>query len=497
MPDLKFHPAWAPAPDGGALFDTTPHLHAAPLPAPQVYEADEAAMRLRELTHVAKRLVDMAFVSGLGWDEAMARMVWNAMPAPGGLSAKTDTAARQAQLLAAWQAGHITLLPELDLRRVSISWMDPILGGPLTGAAEAPLGWGGVVLGEQGALEFTPFAIPRRGPDTSRAWPLGDDVEVAGMGDSAFDDVVAQFYDASPGAYGLLVASPDQILHESFGPGGAPDRITPSWSVNKSMTGSLIGRMIQLGWLDGVHIPAPAPLWRDPRGIHSLITLDHLLTMRSGLALANLDEAGDTAHGFENTTVYTDGVDAFRMAQQNIVATRPGAVFRYINAGINVLGAILRDRIERRGLPYHQTLYELLPDKIGMSSYTFSADITGNLIASGSAFATLRDYAKHGVLYLNDGIWDGERLLPLGWTDYALAARHAGTSYAATFWTNSHREYPALPPDAAWMAGSGDQKVFILRKSNRVVVVTNEADRPVNKSALNAVLAAVVGLAGG
>ncbi len=496
MPSPKFHPAWAPAPGSNALFDRTPHMAGAgALPAPVVYAADEASLRLRELTHVAKRLVDMAFVSGLGWDEAMQRMVLNGMPAPGPLTTKPDAAARQAVLQAAWREGHISILPDLENRRVSVTWMDAEFGGPLSGAAEAPPGWGGVVLGEEGALRFTPFAIPRQAHGASRAWPLGDAVEVAGMQDSDFEETVARFFAKSPGAYGLLVASPDQVLYEAYGEGGAPDRVTPSWSVNKSMTGSLIGRMIQLGWLEGVHMPAPAPLWRDPRGIHSLITIDHLMTMRSGLGMANAHGGGVTSVGFENTAVYTDGADCFVAAQSSIVATRPGSVFRYVNSGINVLGAILRDRIERRGLPYHQTLYELLPDKLGMGSYTFSADIVGNLVASGSAFSTLRDYAKHGVLYLNDGVWDGERLLPEGWVDYALSAKYAGTSYAATFWTNSLREYPALPPDAAWMAGSGDQKVFILRGSDRVVAVSNEADRPLDSAALNEVLGAVVDLA--
>ena len=100
----------------------------------------------------------------------------------------------------------------------------------------------------------------------------------------------------------------------------------------------------------------------------------------------------------------------------------PGSVYRYINAGINVLGAIIRDRIESRGLPYHATLYGLLADRLGMGTYQHSADCAGNFIASGSGFATLRDYAKLGVLYVQDGMWDGERLLPQGWADYALAA---------------------------------------------------------------------------
>src|SRR6185437_2684094 len=240
-----------------------------------------------------------------------------------------------------------------------------------------------------------------------------------------------------------------------------------------------------------VHAPAPAPAWRDPRGIHALITLDDLLRMRSGLAMACVG-AEATAVGFESTAVYFDAVDAFAAAQANIVAVRPGAVFRYVNAGINVLASIVRDRIERRGLPYHATVYELLPDLLGMRSYRMSADIAGNLIGSGSAFATLRDWAKLAVLYLRDGLWNGERVLPEGWVDYALAANHGGTSYAATFWTNADRRFPALPPNAAWLSGASDQRVFILRGARRIVAVSNETDAKMDLAALNSVLAAVL-----
>jgi CubicO group peptidase (beta-lactamase class C family) len=93
------------------------------------------------------------------------------------------------------------------------------------------------------------------------------------------------------------------------------------------------------------------------------------------------------------------------------------------------------------------------------------ADIAGNLIASGAGFATLRDYAKLGVLYLQNGMWDGERLLPQGWADYALTATHTGTSYAACFRTNIDRLFPDLPPDTA--AGSGTASARRSRRRRR------------------------------
>jgi CubicO group peptidase (beta-lactamase class C family) len=129
--------------------------------------------------------------------------------------------------------------------------------------------------------------------------------------------------------------------------------------MTKAITCTVIGRLIREGWLASVYDPAPAPLWRDPRSIHRLITLDHLLRMRSGLGFPVSRSDGRVTLGFENSAVYQDAGDAFEAAQRSLVATVPGTVYRYINSGLNVLGAIIRDQIERRGLQYHETLYGL------------------------------------------------------------------------------------------------------------------------------------------
>ena len=279
---------------------------------------------------------------------------------------------------------------------------------------------------------------------------------------------------------------------ERYSSFGAPDRATPSWSMTKAVTCTVIGRMIHDGWLGSVYDPAPAPLWRDPRDTHHLITLDHLLRMRSGLGFPVQLPDGRVSLGFENSAVYQDAADAFDMAQRCMVATVPGSVFRYINTGVNVLGAIIRDQIVRRGLPYHATVYGMLADRIGMSSYQQSADITGNLIASGAGFATLRDYAKLGVLYLQDGVWDGVRLLPEGWAEYALTPTHAGTNFAACFRTNSDRLFPDLPEDTAWASGASDQRIFILRRHRLTVAVANETDHRMDLAALNRVIATAI-----
>jgi hypothetical protein len=472
-------------------FDRTPQLFGDGPPDPLVYDASPRALRQRTVNFAAKRLADMRYVTGLDRAAAERHFRWRPAVAPGGLAFR-DAPGGQAELTEATRRGDIVIDMDDADRRVTVCWNDPDFGEKVVGAAVARPGYGGIVLGPHANLLFDPKPVSRRQPDPGRAWPLGDAVATPTAPPAEVARALDAFFAGSNGAYGVLIATPDRVLCERYSAFGAADRATPSWSMTKAITCTVIGRLIREGWLGSVHDPAPAPLWRDPRTVHRLITLDHLLRMRSGLGFPVWHGDGRVTLGFENSAVYQDAGDAFEAAQRSIVAAVPGSVYHYINSGLNVLGAIIRDRIERRGLPYHETLYGLLIDRLGMSSYQHSADITGNLIASGAGFATLRDYAKLGVLYLQNGMWDGELLLPPGWADYALTATHTGTAYAACFRTNLDRTFPDLPPETAWASGASDQRIFILRRQRLTVAVSNETDHPINLSALNRVIAAAI-----
>ena len=471
-------------------FDRTPQPFGNGLPDPIVYDGSARAVRQRTVNFAAKRYADMLYVTGLDRETADRHFRWRAVTLPGGLSQR-PAAGDQAALVAA-RAGHIGIETDATDRRVTITWNDPAFGGPIIGAAIARPNYGGILLGPHAAPAFDPKPIERHLPGADSAWPLGAAVEPPAPPPVKLVAALKTFFANSTGAYGILIASPERILAERYSAFGGANRATPSWSMTKAITCTLIGRLIHDGWLASVYDPAPAPLWRDPRSIHHQITLDHLLRMRSGLAFPVMHDDGHITLGFENSAVYQDAGDAFEAAQRSIVATQPGSVFRYVNSGLNVLGAVIRDQIERRGLPYYQTLYGLLADRLGMATYQHSADIAGNLIGSGAGFATLRDYAKLGVLYLQDGMWDGERLLPAGWGDYALTATHTGTSYAACFRSNIDRLFPDLPVDTAWASGASDQRIFILRGHRLTVAVNNETDHPMDLAALNRVIAVAI-----
>ncbi len=475
------------------IFDQTPHLFGDGPPDPIVHDVSPRALRQRTVNFAAKRYVDMMFVSGLDRATADRHFRPRAATVPAGLGGRPSGADVQAALKAAVSEGRFTVAIDAAARRASITWNDPEFGAAIQGHAAAPPGYGGIVLGQNRVPRFDPKPIGRQNVGADRAWPVGRAVEQPAAASSVMTKALDAVFANSPGMYGVLIGSPDRVLVERYSDFGAPDRATPSWSMTKAITCTLIGRLLHEGWLQSIHDPAPAPLWRDPRGIHRLITLDHLVRMRSGLGFPVFHEGGSITLGFENGAVYQDAADAFDTAQRMIVATMPGAVFRYVNSGMNVLGSVIRDQIERRGQPYHQTVYALLADRLGMTSYQQSADIVGNLIGSGAGFATLRDYAKLGVLYLNDGVWNGERLLPPGWVDYATTATHTGTSYAACFRTNIDGRFPSLPPETAWAAGAADNRVFILRRHRLTVAVGNESDYPMDLAALDRLIATAIG----
>jgi hypothetical protein len=472
---MTAQPAWMET-----IFDRSPVLGAAGPVDPVVYDGSLAALRQRTVNFAAKRYCDMMFVSGLDRATADRHFRLRVAQLPSGLSAHTPGG------ISAADVGPLAV--EAADGRVTVR------GGGCTGRAVAVAGYGSILLGAAERAWFDPVPLDRPAA-SGRAWPYGSAVE-PGVAPAALAEAMERFLASSPGVYGVLVASPERVLAERYSAFGGAGRATPSWSMTKAVTATVIGRLLHMGWLRSVFDPAPAPMWSDARGIHSLITLDHLLRMRSGLGYPVRHQDGSVGIGFENSGVYQEAGDAYQAAQRSVVATVPGAVFRYVNSGMNVLGAIVRDQIERRGLPYYRTAYGLLVDRLGMASYQHSADIAGNLIASGAGYATLRDYAKLGVLYLQDGVWDGERLLPEGWADYALTPSHTGSSYAACFRTNANGAFPDLPRDTAWASGASDQKVFVLRGARLTVAVSNETDHPMDMAALNRMVATAVGCYG-
>ncbi len=232
------------------------------------------------------------------------------------------------------------------------------------------------------------------------------------------------------------------------------------WSMTKSVTNAMVGILVKDGKLD-IKKPAPINEWKNDS--RKKITIDHLLRMSSGLDFAEVyDAPGDAT----DMLFRKKGAGAY--AIQSKTATEPDKVWSYSSGTTNILQEIIRRQFashaEYLAFP-HQKLFH----KIGMKSAVIEPDASGTYVGSSFMYATGRDWAKFGQLYLQDGIWNGERLLPEGWAKYsATETPHSNGHYAAQFWIN--HEDKDFPQDAFMAVGFESQMVAIVPSKKLVIV---------------------------
>ena len=238
----------------------------------------------------------------------------------------------------------------------------------------------------------------------------------------------------------------------------------------KSVTGTLIGAAAERGLID-IDAPAPVAEWKDAR---AAITWNDLMRMQSGLAF---DETyGDPSSDVSRMLFAAHEAAAVAASQKPIYA--PGARWAYSSGTTNILARALRTALEATGADYHAFPAEALFSPLGAASATMEVDSAGNFIGSSYAYATARDWAKLGQLYLNDGVWNGVRLLPEGWSAYVASPTAASDGeYGAQFWLNrdgdGRQHYlPGAPENVYYFAGHEGQYVFIVPDSNAVIART-------------------------
>jgi CubicO group peptidase (beta-lactamase class C family) len=152
----------------------------------------------------------------------------------------------------------------------------------------------------------------------------------------------------------------------------------------------------------------------------------------------------------------------------------PGKVGRYHNTEPVLVNYLVRLGVERRGEEYLSFPQRALFDKIGIRTMVIETDPDGNFLTQGYDYASGRDWARLGNLYLQDGVWNGERILPEGFVKFVRTLAPAWAAdqrpiYGGFFWLNGDRRYP-VPPDAYYMAGAGGQTTMIIPSHDLVVV---------------------------
>ena len=269
----------------------------------------------------------------------------------------------------------------------------------------------------------------------------------------------------------VIVVVDGAIVAERYADGFTKDTPLLSWSMAKSVTATLVGAAALNGYVD-VSAPAPVAAWRaDPA--RSRITWNDLLQMQSGLSF---EEEYGKMRSSVNRMLF-EAPDAGGFAARLRAEAAPGEVWYYSSGTSNILARLLRDTLARSGFHDQQFARSALFDPLGAASFVLEPDAGGAFIGSSFVYATARDWARLGQLYLQDGMWNGERLLPEGWANYvATPAAASDDQYGAQFWLNRDgangraRFVPGLPEDVYFMSGHEGQYVYVV-PSKRMVIV--------------------------
>jgi CubicO group peptidase (beta-lactamase class C family) len=267
------------------------------------------------------------------------------------------------------------------------------------------------------------------------------------------------------------------IIAERYADGVTIDTPLLGFSMTKSVINALIGIMTQQG-LVSPSIPAPIPEWRAASDPRHAIEVEHLLRMTTGLAL------DETNSGFDASSqmLYLHN-DMAGFAVEAPPIAPPGTHWAYSSATTQLLARIIRDAV---GGP-EQTLayaWRELFNPLGMRDVTLEFDGAGTLQASTYMLASARDWARFGLLFLNDGVLAGKRILHEDWVDFSAAAT-LDTDYGAGFWTNRSehqharaRVHLGIPRDAFFASGDLGQRVVIIPSQQMVVVRLGDAAGP-------------------
>jgi len=261
-------------------------------------------------------------------------------------------------------------------------------------------------------------AQPAGTPWPTRDWPRGElpasaAGRVAALFDRAFGD--------APGELGVtqavVIVQNGRLLAERHGEGFGPQATCRSWSMAKSITHALVGLAVGEGRLD-IHAPADIPAWRGAGDSRAAITLDHLLHMSSGLQWVE-EYSPDKPSDVIEMLFGAGAADVAAFAEAKPLAHAPGSFFYYSSGTTNIVCHALARALGVSGEGMAAFMGERLFGPLGMTSAAPRFDEAGTFIGSSFCFCTPRDFARFGLLYLRGGVWEGERLLPPGWVDYA------------------------------------------------------------------------------
>lgn len=277
-----------------------------------------------------------------------------------------------------------------------------------------------------------------------------------------------------------LVVRKGKIIGEAYKQGFSDTTPFPSWSMAKSVTHALMGILVRDGQL-ALDKPAPIDIWhRSSHDQRASITLDHLLRMQSGLSFEEVYDDPEKSHalpmlfgiGRLNTGGYAASLP---------ITYAPGTHWSYSSGTSNILGWMMRRALstDRNSQASHAFMERALLQPIGIRNAVPEFDRSGSFIGSSYINMTAQDWARFGLLYLRDGVWDGQKILPEQWVDHARTLTQGSKGkYGAHFWLNAINPETGkavltdrIPTDAFMARGFGGQVTLIVPSLDMIVVM--------------------------
>ncbi|MBN1345623.1 MAG: serine hydrolase [Phycisphaerae bacterium] len=344
----------------------------------------------------------------------------------------------------------------------------------------------GVALSHDGDIEALkrqarPNLIPDLQHLAAERWPMGDGAtgnpRPAGIDVPKLMAAVDRMF-SEPNPFwmrrtrAVLVVYDGEIIAERYADGFGPGQRLPAWSMTKSVLHALYGIAVRQGKIT-VRDKAPVASWSKDGDPRSAITIDMMMRMSSGLAFRELDVLPPS----DLVRMLFVSPDSAAYAARLPLAHPVDTEWAYASGTSNILSRVLREAYGDEA--YYALPYQELFSKVGMRDSMIEADAAGTLVCSSFMFATARDFARFGLLYMNDGVWRGERILPEGWAEYGrtVTPTSAEGEYGAHWWLPSHQERARakargvpLPEDTFNASGFEGQKIVVI-PSRRVVIV--------------------------
>jgi len=310
------------------------------------------------------------------------------------------------------------------------------------------------------------------------AWPQGNllsetklpNVDYAAM-QNAVDAAFADKDHENPiFTHGVVVVYNGKIIGEKYAEGFTYNSRMTGWSMTKSITNALVGITVKEGKLK-IDEPAPVSEWQNDE--RKKITVNNLLQASSGLEWSESYFAPWST--FHKMFIRSDDKAAFAASQE--LTHEPGTFFQYSSGTTNILTRMVRQQVGDD--EYYRMPYEKLFYKIGMHTALIEPDASGTFVGSSYGYASARDWARFGLLYLNDGVWNGEQILPEGWVKYSTTPAPAAPlqQYGAQIWLNKGNpadttqvEYSQLPHESIIFEGF-ERNIVVIIPSKKLVVV--------------------------